>query len=158
MVETTIDEKVGAATIVLRPNNSASWQTNLILVGVVAFILLCVSIYFALKSLWLIFPFAGLEIVVLLVSIYLRVRSNNSTEVITFDKTTVLVERGCHFAEKRWKYQRAWAKIFVKNPAFYGHPKKIFIRSHGKELELGSFLNNQDKEILIKDLKNIVYA
>ncbi|HHJ34522.1 MAG TPA: DUF2244 domain-containing protein, partial [Gammaproteobacteria bacterium] len=53
---------------------------------------------------------------------------------------------------------RMWAKIFVKKPDKRGYPKQIYIRSHGKELELGSFLNKKDKDILIKDLKNIVYA
>ncbi len=85
-------------------------------------------------------------------------RSNITTEVITFDECNVLIERGRYHSEKSWQYHRMWAKIFVKKPTLRGHPKKIFIRSHGKELELGSFLNKKDKEVLIKDLKNIVYT
>ena len=85
-------------------------------------------------------------------------RANTKTEIITFDNDKVLIERGCYHAEKSWEYHRMWAKIFVKKPATRGYPKQVFIRSHGKELELGSFLNKEDKEILIKDLKNVVYA
>lgn len=158
MVETTINETEGSAVIVLRPNNSASWQLNMAIIGLVTLMLFIVCVYFALKGLWLVFPFAGLEVVALYICFYLRVRANNRTEVITFDRDTVVIEQGNFFAEKSWKYHRLWAKIFVKKPRYSGHPKQVMIRSHGKELELGAFLNNQDKEVLIKDLKNIVYA
>jgi len=158
MVETSVNENSGLTIIVLKPNNSASWQFNMVLFGSLTFILFCMSVYFASKGLWLIFPFAGLEVAVLFTCLYLRVRTNHSKEVITFDDTTVLVERGYRYAEKSWKYHRLLTKVFVKQPTFRGHPKQIYIRSHGKELELGSFLNKKDKSILINNLKRIIYA
>jgi uncharacterized membrane protein len=157
MIKTSTNN-TGLKTIVLKPNNSASWQFNMAILGFVAFVLISASSYFAYHGLWLIFPFAGLEILVLFICIYLRLRANHNTEVITVDKSTVVVERGVYQPEKSWKYHRMWTKIFVKQPVFRGHPKRIFICSHGKQLELGSFLNKQDKEILIKDLKDAVYV
>jgi len=148
MIETSIDQTTGLSIIVLRPNNSASWQFNMLIVGSLSFIAFCISTYFALHGLWLIFPFAGIEVGFLFVCLHLRMRANLNTEVITFDKDTVLVERGYYHAEQSWKYHRA----------IRGYPKQVFIRSHGKELELGSFLNKNDKEQLIKDLKHVVYA
>lgn len=158
MVETSINENTGLAVIVLRPNNSASWRFNMLIVASLAFIAFCLSTYLALQGLWVVFPFAVLEIGFLFICLYLRLRANINTEVITFDEGSVVVERGCYHAEKTWKYHRMWAKIYVKKPVTRGYPKQIFIRSHGKELELGSFLNKKDKEILIKDLKHIVYS
>lgn len=158
MVETSINENTGLAIIVLRPNNSASWRFNMLIVASLAFIAFCLSTYLALQGLWVVFPFAVLEIGFLFICLYLRLRANINTEVITFDEGSVVVERGCYHAEKTWKYHRMWAKIYVKKPVTRGYPKQIFIRSHGKELELGSFLNKKDKEILIKDLKHIVYS
>ena len=158
MVETSINKNTKSATIVLRPNNSSSWQFNMQVVASLAFIGFCLSAYFALQGLWLIFPFAGLEVGLLATCLYLRLRANFNTEVITFDETTVIVERGHFQIEKSWKYHRMWAKIFVKKPTLRGRPKQVFIRSHGKELELGAFLNKKDKEMLIKDLKDVVYS
>lgn len=158
MVETRINENTGLATIVLKPNNSSSWQFNMQIVTSLALIALFISITLALRGLWLIFPFAMLEVGFVFICLYLRMKANFKTEVITFDENTVVVERGCYHAEKSWRYHRIWTKIFVKKPVTRGHPKQIFIRSHGKELELGSFLNKKDKEILIKDLKTAVYA
>ncbi len=158
MVETSISKSSGSATIILRPNNSSSWQFNLKIVASLAIIMFCISTYFAFQGLWLIFPFSVLFVGILFVCLYLRLRANINTEVITFNETTVIIERGDFHAEHTWKYHRLWSKIFVKKPKIHGHPKQIFIRSHGKEMELGSFLNKKDKEILIKDLKNIIYA
>ena len=158
MVETSYNEDTGSSRIVLRPNNSASWKFNLQVVASLAVIAFLISGYFALQGLWLVFPFAGLEIGFLTYCLYLRLRANINTEVITFDESSVIVERGCYHAEKSWKYHRMWAKIFVKKPTTRGRAKQVFIRSHGKELELGSFLNKSDKEVLIKNLKAVVYA
>ncbi len=158
MIETSINESDKLATIILRPNNSASWKSNMQIVASLAFIAFCISTYFALQGLWLIFPFAGLEVGFLFFCLYLRKRANIDTEVITFDETSVLIEHGSYHAEESWKYHRLWAKIFVKKPLRRGYPKQVFIRSHGKELELGVFLNKKDKERLIKDLKQIVYG
>ena len=72
MIETSINESDNLATIVLRPNNSASWKANMQIVASLAFIAFCISTYFALQGLWLIFPFAGLEVCFLLFCLYLR--------------------------------------------------------------------------------------
>ncbi len=158
MVITSINEKTGLATIVLKPNNSSSWRFNMRIVASLAFITFCISSYLAMQGLWLVFPFSALTIGFLFTCLYRRMWDNIKTEVIIFGEDTVVVERGSYHVEKSWKYYRLWTKIFVKKPKIRGYPKKIFIRSHGKELELGSFLNKKDKEVLIKDLKNAVYA
>ena len=158
MVETRINEDTGLTTIILKPNNSSSWQFNMQILASLSAIIFLLSGYFALQGLWLVLPFAFLVIATVYVCLYLRVRANIKTEIITFNDSTVVVERGRYHAEDTWKYHRLWTKIFVKKPQLRGHPKQIFIRSHGKELELGSFLNKKDKEILIKDLKSVVYA
>mgnify|MGYP001816064693 CR=1 FL=1 len=158
MVETRIDQDTGLTTIILKPNNSSSWQFNMQILASLSAIIFLLSAYFALQGLWLVVPFAFLVIATVYVCLYLRVRENIKTEIITFNDSTVVVERGRYHAEDTWKYHRLWTKIFVKKPQLRGYPKQIFIRSHGKELELGSFLNKKDKEILIKDLKTVVYA
>ena len=158
MVQADINENTGNGTIVLKPNNSATWRFNIIVISSLAFIALLMSIMFLLQGLWLILPFSGLELLLLYLGLSICVHANTTTEVITFHDNTVIIEKGRTYSENSWEYQRSWAKIFIKQPEYRGHPKRIFIRSHGKELELGAFLNKQDKENLISKLKNIVYC
>lgn len=158
MVQANIDENSGNGFIVLKPNNSATWRFNIIIIASLAVIALIISVAFLFNGLWLILPFAGLELMLLYLGLILCVHANTTTEVITFHDNTVIVEKGRTRPENSWQYQRSWAKIYVKTPEYRGHPKRIFIRSHGKDLELGTFLNKQDKESFISSLKNIVYC
>ena len=157
MVYSEFNPDTGTGYIVLKPNNSATWRFNVWVVASLALIGLLISTFFLLQGLWMIAPFSGLEILALLACLYLCARSNIQTEVIKFSPDKVTVEQGRTFAEKSWEYHRSWAKIFVRKPRHRGHPEQIVIRSHGKELELGSFLNKDDKETLVKKLRKIIY-
>ena len=158
MIQADINENTGNGTIVLKPNNSATWQFNVLVISSLACVAFLISIFFLMQGLWLILPFSGLEIMLLYLGLCICVRANATTEVITFHNNTVIIEKGRTHSEHSWEYQRSWAKIFIKSPEYRGHPKRIFIRSHGEELELGAFLNKQDKENFISKLKNIVYC
>lgn len=158
MVQTDIDEHTGNGTIVLKPNNSSTWQFNLIVISSLAIFALIISVFFLLQGLWMILPFSGLELIMFYLCLSICVHKNSKIEVITFHENIVNIEKGRTFSESSSEYQRSWAKIFIKPPEHRGHPKRIYIRSHGKELELGAFLNRQDKEDFISSLKNIVYS
>ncbi len=157
MVYSEFNPDSGNGYIVLKPNNSATWRFNIMVVVSLAFIALLISTFFLLQGLWLIAPFSGLEVLALLGCLYLCARSNIQTEVIKFSPDKVIIEQGRTFAEKSWEYHRPWAKIFVRKPRHRGHPDQVVIRSHGKELELGSFLNKDDKQALVTKLRKIIY-
>jgi len=157
MVYSEFNPETGNGYIVLKPNNSATWRFNVMVVASLGLIGFLISTFFLLQGLWLIAPFSGLEVLALLGCLYLCARSNIQTEVIKFSPDKVIVEQGRTFAEKSWEYHRSWAKIFVRKPRHWGHPDQVVIRSHGKELELGSFLNKDDKAALVNKLRNIIY-
>lgn len=158
MVKAEIDQKTGNGTIILSPNNSASWDFNMKILWSQALIAGIIAILFIERGMWLILPFSGLEIIALFSGLYYCVRNNFTTEVITFKDHVLKIERGHTNIENSWEYNRPWTKIFVRTSAFRGHPRKILVRSHGKELEIGAFLNKRDKEKLIKNLKHIIYC
>ena len=157
MVYSEFNPETGHGYIVLKPNNSATWRFNMMVVASLALLGALISTFFLLQGLWLIVPFSGLEVLALLGCLYLCARSNIQTEVIKFSPDKVIIEQGRTFAEKTWEYHRIWAKIFVRKHRLKGHPDQVVIRSHGQEVELGSFLNSDDKETLVKKLRNIIY-
>jgi uncharacterized membrane protein len=158
MVQADINKKTGNGSIVLKPNQSASWQSNMMVISSLGAIALLISGFFLLQGLWMILPFSGMELLALYTGLYICVRSNETAEVITFLDNTVTIEKGRTSAEIIWEYQRSWSTIIIKTPRHRGHSKRIFIRSHGKELELGAFLNKGDKKTFISNLKNLVYC
>lgn len=158
MVKANIDLETGNGTIILSPNNSASWDFNMKILGSQVLLAVVIAIPFLYKGLWMVLPFSGLEIGALFAGLYYVVRKNFILEVITFKDHVLTIERGHTSVENSWEYQRLWTKIFVRTSAFRGHPRKIMVRSHGKEMEIGAFLNKSDKEMLIKKLKRIIYC
>lgn len=158
MVYSEFNPETGSGYIVLKPNNSATWRFNMMVVASLAFIATLISTFFLLQGLWLIAPFSGLEVLALLGCLYLCARANIQTEVIKFSPDKVIIEQGRTFAEKSWEYHRSWAKILVRKHRRAGHPDQVVIRSHGKEVELGSFLNGDDRKTLVKKLRKIIYC
>ena len=157
MVYSEINPDTGTGTIVLKPNNSATWRFNMMVVASLGVLGLLISTFFLIQGLWLIMPFSGLELLALFSCLYVCARANIKAEVITFTDDKVVIEQGRRFAEQSWEYHRTWAKIFVKQAKHEHQPPKVVIRSHGKETELGSFLNKDDKDALVKKLRKIIY-
>ncbi len=157
MVQENLNPETGEGQIILKPNDSESWQVNTRVALSLAIVSGIISLWFLWLGMWMILPFCGLEIAAVYTALYLCKCNNTRTEVIIFERDKVIIERGRRFAQTRKVYQRAWSKIFVRHPGWRGHLKKIFIRSHGKEQELGAFLNKQDRDALINALKHAVY-
>lgn len=157
MVQANIDSSTGVGTIVLRPNNSESWRVNKLVVASLACISGMIALWFLWQGLWMVLPFSGLELLWLYLALCLCMRNNIRTEVIVFEDDKVTIERGKRFIEEKSEYPRAWSTILVRQPPFRGHLKQIFIRSHGKEQELGAFLSKSDRETLIQALRRAIY-
>lgn len=157
MVTVSLDKEGHTGNILLEPNLSLSWKTNVRLIFLITVITLIIAAYFTRLGGWLVLPFSGLELILITVSLYMFFRRNNHCEVIRFTDDKVVVEYGKSEPEKSWEYQRHWSKIHVREHGLYDIPK-VSIKSHGKEMELGSFLNYDDKILFIDTLEKITLA
>lgn len=108
---------------------------------------------FALMGYWIVFPFAGLEMAVLGVALYLCAIRTTRCEVIRVENDTVEVIVGRHRPERRYRFNRHWAQVILNPPKAWGHPSHLLLRSHGRELEVGSCLNNEERQQLAKALE-----
>lgn len=156
MVQAQIDDQSHTGRIILSPNASWSWQANLYLLYTLMAISLTVGIGFAFMGAWMILPYSILELSILALCIYVCVQKCNRQEVITVREHEVTVEKGIKTPSETWNYHRVWAKFVVKPAKHPWDGQVVSIASHGKELELGSFLNRSDKLELIASLKRVV--
>ena len=154
MVTVSINSNGYNGHILLEPNLSLSWKTNTRIFFVICIITFFIGIYFYRLGGWLVLPFSGLELLLISTATYLFFRRNNHCEVITFTDNKVVIERGKDAPEKAWEYPRHWSKFHIEEHGLYDIPK-VSIRSHGKEMEMGSFLGYKDKRLLIKILKDL---
>ena len=158
MVFAEIDEQALTGKIVLTPNSSWTWRANLYFLYTLTVVSLTVGIGFLLQGAWLVLPFSILEMLFLATCIYFVVLKCNRQEVITISKHEVLIESGRKKPEQTRHYNRSWSQFHISTPKHPWDPKIVKIRSHGKEFEIGSFLNQKDKSELVDMLKRVVYG
>ena len=158
MVLAEINEQSLTGPIVLTPNFSWSWKANLYLLYTLMGISLGVGLGFMIHGAWLVLPFSILEMLFLGVCIYLCLLKCDRQEVITISEHEVLIESGRRKPEQSRQFNRSWSQFLISTPKHPWDPKIVCIRSHGKELEIGSFLNQKDKSELVSMLKRVVYG
>jgi len=65
MVQIDINKNTGNGTIVLKPNNSATWHFNVLIISSLTLLAFLIAGIFLIQGLWLILPFSGLELIML---------------------------------------------------------------------------------------------
>ncbi len=156
MIALEFDAAERAGRIVIQPNHSWSWRANVWLVAVLAAVSGAIGLGFAWRGMWPVLPFAGLEVVVVLGSLYYCVRRTHTQEVLTFSPDMLLFERGVREPRVRRQFQRYFTRIFVRPPPHPWYRKRIALRCRGQELEIGSFLTSEEKDDLVSALRDMI--
>lgn len=156
MIVSEFDQSSSVGRIVLRPNRSWTWRANAYLVATLMVVSGSVGVVFALQGMWLILPFTALEMGFLLGCLYYCVRRTHVQEVLTFSPEYLEVERGVRSPEVRTRFQRYFTRFFVRAPRHPWYCKRVSVCCRGTELEIGSFLNDDEKDDLVAALRNMI--
>lgn len=157
MVETKLNS-VEAGHIVLSPNLSARWRTNVNFLYIATFFAFVIGVGFASIGLWLILPFTGIEIFALVSLVYYVAHKCHRIEVIHFDSQKICVERGYRAPESSWSSDTFWTRLVVGEQTNPRYPIRLFLRGRQEQIEIGAFLNNDDKQKLLKELRQFVHV
>ena len=156
MVIVNIDDISQTGQIILRPNYSWSWRFNLYILYTLISISLTIGVAFLVMGAWMVLPYSILELLFLLACMYCCLYQCSRQEVITVSRHDVRIEKGRKNPAESWAYKRLWARFLVQSPRHPWDPAIVSIRSHGHEVELGSFLSRHDKIELIEQLRRVV--
>lgn len=156
MVESEQDPHTGRGRIVLRPNTSLTHRQAFWLMAVLGLFMGTIAIGFATLGLWLVLPFSGAEWLLLAWCLRLSLRSNAAREVITIDDQLVVVEQGYDRPERTYRFQRAWVAVDRTEARIPGHPSRLFLRLHGRRVEIGRFLAESERGLLARELKQVL--
>lgn len=140
---------------ILRPNSSLSWREMKLIFYAMAGVLGTIAGSFSLLGLWLIFPFAGLELLALGTAFYLCALRAQRCEVITIDQDNIEIFRGrkVNVNGETWKFHRQWVHVRIEPPSHTWYMSHLMIGSHGREVEVGVFLTEEDRCDLAKELR-----
>jgi uncharacterized membrane protein len=138
-------------SITARPNCSLSLHQRLGVFTAIASFSLCVATGFTLAGAWLVFPFAGLELLALGAAFYIVHCHSGDYERLTIAGDNLAVEKRIYKKISRVVFHRYWARVVLRESP--DGDRQLWLRSHGREVEFGRYLNNDARLILAKQLK-----
>ena len=144
-----VETKGDSLSIDLAPNKSSSINENLVFFGFLSLICLTFGIGFFFIGATMILPFAGLEVLALILILRINRKWLNQKQVLYLDKLYVKIEKD----DKKMIFDRFLSKFFVEKN---NSKKVIYLKSSNQKIEIGSFLNEEEKEELINLLKKKV--
>lgn len=142
------DQKNCVNRIVLSPNRSISWSLLWRFYVMTCVLSFSIAMLFAMLGYWVVIPFSGLEMLLLGAGLYVTCRNVHRKEVISLTDRVIKLEKGCISVQKEWEFDRYWTRLNVEKTNGLGSKTQLKIGSHGNYIEVGSFLNENEKERL----------
>ena len=149
-VEGAGHQGAGEFALFSRRINSFNASYSGIMFGSLALFSLLVAATFAAFGAWLILPFAGLEAVALYLAFDWVVRHADDMEQLVIRGDAVALEVREQSQTQRYEFNRVWAKLVEdRNKG----ELRLVLRSHGREVEVGRYLNGSGRRTLARELK-----
>lgn len=148
-----VDNSGDRCRFVVQGNRSMSWRANLWLAASLGIIVGGISLAMASQGLWLVVPFAGLEILLIVSCLYLTLRRLSRKEVITVEKRAIRLEWGYTRADRWVELPRQWSRLHyacADSPFDCGD---LSVAAHGERYALGCCLNKEEKKSLYGQLQ-----
>ena len=143
-------------TIMVMPNRAMPWQHIMVIYLLVSGVTISIAFSFFTQGLTLILPFAGLELLALGVVLYISACRSNIKEVVNVTEEKIRIEIGRNVPEKIYELDKAWANIVLERSWNNWYPSRLLLRSHGRQLEIGKFLNEQERQHLAIELNKAI--
>jgi uncharacterized membrane protein len=142
--------------IELSPNCSLSPQGARWFFGSVCVASMSVALPLTFMGYWPVLPFAGAELALLFWALRSSMARRYEKQTITISSETVEIE-DCHPPPQSCVvFPRHWAQVRIRAGDSPLHPSRLTVESHGRRHEIGSFLNEQERQALALRLKRLI--
>ena len=147
------DQTSQSTVITLLPNRSASWAETRLFIYVICGVMLAIGCFWAFVGAWMILPFSGIEAALVAFLFYRVCLATYHKQVITFNSDSILIQFGKHFPKRSWRMQLSHVYLALTEPKHKFAPVKIDVSDGKQSIELGAFLNKEDKQHALDNLK-----
>mgnify|MGYP001826221289 CR=1 FL=1 len=130
--------------IVARPNQSATWRDNVLLLAALAVPCLGASIVFARMGAWPILPLAGLELMALGTALYWVCHKLQYRQVITVSANAVEVDEGYRSVRQHYRFARPNTALSIMPRTHPWEGPQLSLYDRNGSVRLGEFLAPQD--------------
>lgn len=144
--------------LVIAPNGSLSVAQAQKFFGGMCVVSFGIAGILTLFGLWLIWPFAGLEMAALGAGLLASLRDNGYREVVSVYDNRIEVEAGRNEPERRWEFPRLLTQVRLSPGAYRNSPSRLLLTRHGHGCELGRCLTDEERAKVAERLKAWVTA
>lgn len=138
----------------LRPTRSMTWPQAKRFIMLVTAMSALIGGTFAFCGFWLVMPFSGLEALAVAAAFYFVLRDGDRRELIRIEDDQLIIETGRRELEQRHEFNCLWVRVHLSRSRYRYHPTRLFVGSHGRALELGRFLTDDERETFSRSLIN----
>ncbi len=149
-------EAPSALRIVICPHCSLSVRGAALFFASLCGVSFAIAGIMAAHGFWPVLPFAGLEMAVLGWALHASLARRFHRQTITVTERDVAVESRDRVTSAEVVFPRHWAQVKLRRPASRLHPSRLTIESHGRQCELGSFLTEEERSGLARQLQRLV--
>ena len=142
--------------IVIVPNRSISATGLWLFYASIVIVTLGLASWYALHGFWPVLAYALAEMLALGLCLWLCWRHARYGEVITVSGARVTVDKSDGRRREHREFSRYWAQLVVHEPLTRLHPARLYIRSHGRECEIGGCLTEAERISLERRLAQLI--
>lgn len=146
------DRLANGTRLIVQGNQSMSWKANLWLAASLGFIVMGIGIVLASYGMWMVIPFAGAEVLLIVCCLYLTLKRLSHKEVITVDDQAIRLEWGYTHADTMVELPRRWSRLKYNCPDSVFEVGDLRLAAHGRSYALGKCLNRDEKKQLYTEL------
>ena len=141
----------------LRPTRSMSWGSAKSLMAGVCLVSFTIGATAFLLGFPLVLPFCGLEAALFCFAFYLVQSAGMAREVVKIENDFLFLESGGREMSCKLAANKRWVTVWLYDPASLTAKSRLCLRYAGREIELGQFLNDDEKKKFAKVLINAVH-
>jgi uncharacterized membrane protein len=145
---------LSAHTFDLAPHCSLSVRAAVLFFGIVCFTTVGIATIAAWLGFWPVLPFAGAEMLLLGWALKSSMQRRHEREHIEITEHEVSVVYA--LPPRRVVFPRHWAQVKIRRPKSPLHRGQLVIESHGRGLEVGKFLTEEERRQLAAELRRLV--
>ena len=140
--------------LVSRRVNSFDARSCALVFAALAGFSLVIAVVFAAFGAWLILPFAGVEAFALYLAYAWLSRHASDSESLEIRGDVVALAVNEASSTQRIEFNRVWARLVELPQSRWGNDVRLALRSHGREVEVGRYLDDGAKALLARELKS----
>lgn len=131
--------------IVLRPHAALSPRQACALFAGLSVFMITMSAMFLSLGAWPIALCFVLTLAAFGAGLYVNCRRSRDSELLVFDEARLRIVRRRGRQEECHEFQRYWARVALEPVRGGWYPSRLMIRSHGRAVEVGACLNDDER-------------